>query len=76
MDEIKHGQELTDEQLNEAAGGAGQARWISYTIVRGDTLTKIANRFAVSVSKLVQWNNIADPDHIVAGHKLKIYTNR
>ncbi|MBQ7486609.1 MAG: LysM peptidoglycan-binding domain-containing protein [Clostridia bacterium] len=76
MEENKNVQELNEEQLNEAAGGWGQARWISYTIVRGDTLTKIANRFNVTVSKLVEWNAIDDPDHIVAGHKLRIYTNR
>ena len=76
MEEIKNVQELNEEQLEEAAGGAGQARWITYTIVRGDTLTKIAHRFGVTVGKLVSWNGIADPDHIVAGHRLRIYTNR
>ena len=77
MEEIKNSvQELNDEQMNEAAGGAGQARWVTYTIVRGDTLIKIGNRFGVSVANLCEWNGISDPDHIVAGHKLRIYTRR
>ena len=75
MEEIRNTQELNDVELNEAVGGAGQARWITYTIVRGDTLTKIAHRYGVTVGKLVQWNNILDPDRIKAGNRLKIYTN-
>ena len=74
MEDIKNVQELNDEQLNAAAGGAGQARWITYTIVRGDTLGKIAHRFGVSVASLCEWNGISNPDFIVAGHKLRIYT--
>ena len=67
--------ELNENEMAEAAGGARQARWISYTIVRGDTITKIANRYHVTKSQLIQWNNIADLDKIVAGHKLRIYTS-
>ena len=73
---LKNVQTLNDNEMNEATGGAGQARWIQYTIKRGDTLIKIANRFGVSVSNLCQWNGISDPDYIVAGHRLSIYTNR
>lgn len=65
-EELKNVQALNDNEMNEAAGGAGQARWITYTIKRGDTLIKIANRFGVSVSNLCQWNGISDPDYIVS----------
>ena len=75
-EELKNVQELEDTELDEATGGAGQARWISYTIKRGDTLGKIARRYRVSIANLCQWNGIADPDFIVAGHRLSIYTNR
>ena len=75
MEEIKNTQELNDVELKETVGGAGQSRWITYTILRGDTLAKIASRYHVTVGKLVQWNNILDPDRIKAGNRLKIYTN-
>ena len=75
-EELKNVQELEDNEMNEAAGGAGQARWIRYTIKRGDTLRKIAGRYHVTVANLCQWNGISNPDLIIAGHHLSIYTNR
>lgn len=44
----------------------------SYTVVKGDNLTKIAARYGTTVSKLVQLNNISNPDYIVVGQVLKI----
>ena len=49
MKAIKIIQELNDEQLNEVAGGAGQAHRNTHTIVRGDSLGKIVHRFGYSV---------------------------
>ena len=53
-EELKNVQALDDNEMNEATGGAGQARWVTYTIKRGDTMIKIANRFGVSVANLCQ----------------------
>ena len=75
-EELKNVQALDDNEMNEATGGAGQARWIQYTIQRGDTLNKIANRFGVSVSNLCQWNGISNSDLIMVGQRLSIYINR
>ena len=69
-------QPIEDADMNEATGGASQARWITYTVVRGDTLIKIGNRYGVSVAQLCEWNGIADPDYIVVGQRLSIYTRR
>jgi len=69
-------QPIEDSEINEVSGGAGQARWISYVVVRGDTLGKIAHRFGVSVSDICNWNEISDPDWIIAGQRLSIYTRR
>lgn len=44
----------------------------SYTVVKGDTLTKIAARYDTTVANLVEWNNIANPDYIVIGQVLKV----
>ena len=43
-----------------------------YIVVRGDNLTKIARKFGVTVSDLVRWNNIKNPNLIYPGQKLLI----
>ena len=43
-----------------------------YTVKKGDTLTKIAKAYKTTVKKLVQLNDIADPDKIYAGQKLRV----
>ena len=40
-----------------------------YTVKRGDTLTKIAKQFHVTVNNLMKWNNLKN-DKIYAGQKL------
>lgn len=44
----------------------------TYTVKRGDNLTKIARKFGVTVSDLVRWNNIKNPNLIYPGQKLLI----
>jgi LysM repeat protein len=41
-----------------------------YTVVRGDTLSEIAERFGTTVEQLVKWNHIQDPDVIRVGQRL------
>ena len=43
-----------------------------YTVVLGDTLGKVANRFGVSVDELVKLNNLSDPNLIYVGTVLKV----
>ena len=43
-----------------------------YTVVSGDTLSAIADRFNVSVQQIVDLNNIGNPDLIYPGQKFKI----
>ena len=44
----------------------------TYTVVKGDTLTAIAMKYNTTVAKLVELNNIRDPDYIVVGQVLKL----
>jgi LysM repeat protein len=44
----------------------------SYTVVSGDTLSSIANKFGVSVADLAAANGIADPNMIYAGQTIQI----
>ena len=46
-----------------------------YTVVLGDTLGKIANRFGVTVDELVKLNKLSDPNLIYVGTVLKIDGN-
>lgn len=45
---------------------------VRYTVVRGDTLIKIADRFGVDLNRLAAANNIADPTLIFPGDSLII----
>lgn len=45
---------------------------ITYTVVKGDTLTKIANRYNTTVAALVKLNNIKNKDLIIIGQVLTI----
>ena len=45
---------------------------IFYTVKRGDNLTKIAKQFNTTVSQLVAWNNIPNPNLIYVGQVLKV----
>ena len=64
--------EIGTQEMNEAAGGVARG-YIVYTVVKGNTLSKLANRFGVTVNELASWNKIPNPNLIVIGQKLKIY---
>lgn len=51
-----------------SAGGSGCEQF--YTIRRGDTLYRIANRFGTSVWALANLNGIHNPDRIYAGQTI------
>ena len=43
-----------------------------YTVRKGDTLEKIARRFATSVQRLAEMNHLPDPNYIVVGQCLRV----
>ena len=43
-----------------------------YTVVKGDNLTKIAQRYGTTVANLVAWNGIKNPNLIYPGQKLLV----
>jgi hypothetical protein len=45
---------------------------VTHTVVKGDTLSKLAVRYGTTVSELVKLNDITDPDYIVVGQVLII----
>ena len=66
---------ISDATLSHFSGGEAQTKRqkIGYTVKRGDTLTKIAAMYGVSIMDLVTWNNIRNPDLIRVGEMLVIY---
>jgi membrane-bound lytic murein transglycosylase D len=69
---IHPGQEL---YLREASASTQAAAGpTSYRIRSGDTLSKIARRFGVTIEQIRQWNNMSS-DHIVAGDRLSLHVN-
>lgn len=47
----------------------------TYTVVAGDTLSGIAIKYNTTYQKLAEYNNIANPNLIRVGQKIKIPTN-
>lgn len=47
-----------------------------YTVVAGDTLSGIAAKYGTTYQKLAEYNNIANPNVITVGQKIKIPSTR
>lgn len=58
--------------VNEKQESASVTLKQTYTVVSGDTLTKIASKFNCSVDDLVKWNNIANKNLIYVGQVLTV----
>lgn len=50
----------------------GVNKKLYYIAKSGDTLTRISNKFGVSINQLVEWNNIKNPNLIFVGQKLRV----
>ena len=51
----------------------GQQQMLSYKVKRGDSLSKIAANFGVSVNKLRKWNGFGTGTVIYPGDKIKVW---
>ncbi len=67
-------EEISDDTEDVAAdnGGPSGARVVEHTIREGDTLTRLASRYGVTVRELMEWNDLED-DNIRLGFTLTIY---
>ena len=76
-DVLMVGQELKipGQQAASTQGGSGQAGEGVYVVSKGDTLSSIAKRFGISLADLQKLNNIANPDQIAVGQKLRVPTS-
>jgi membrane-bound lytic murein transglycosylase D len=80
-DTLRAGQKLVLNTRGGAGSGgrsvsSGGARSVSYQVRSGDTLSRIAQVFGVSVSDLVNWNGISKHSTLRVGQKLTVNVNR
>ena len=52
-----------------------QIRKVDYVVRRGDSLYSIASRFRITVSKLVEWNDLSVKKYLQPGQRLVMYVD-
>lgn len=67
-----HSKSTADQKPVQAPLQTPAARIRTYTVKKGDTLSGIAKRYNTTVAKLAAANNIANPNRIYVGQKIKI----
>lgn len=70
-DSESEGTEEADDEADDEDGGPAEIR---YEVQSGDTLSRIADDFGVTVSDLVDVNDLDDPDVLFEGQELVIPT--
>ncbi len=73
-DTLRKGQRLrlTAASSSSVADVSGDGRNVTYTVRSGDTLSRIAKLFQVSVTQITSWNGISSRSTIRPGQKLTI----
>lgn len=69
LTEAGYNYQVVQNKVNEILG---VTKKLYYTIKSGDTLTRISNKFGVSIEQLVDWNNIKNPNLIYAGQLIRV----
>jgi membrane-bound lytic murein transglycosylase D len=78
-DTLRAGQKLVLNTRASSGGrsvSSGNSRAVSYKVRSGDTLSRIAKVFGVSVSDLVNWNGISKHSTLRPGQKLTVNVRR
>jgi membrane-bound lytic murein transglycosylase D len=57
--------------LTVSDGGSGD--YVIHKVRRGDTLSRIAQKYRTNISRIISANDIDDPDELRVGTRLKIY---
>ncbi|MEH8017865.1 LysM peptidoglycan-binding domain-containing protein [Rheinheimera muenzenbergensis] len=70
---LRPGQKLVIvEQTTSDSRSVGISRTVTYKVRKGDSLARIAQRFSVSVSDIVKWNQIDTNNYLQPGQQLKL----
>jgi membrane-bound lytic murein transglycosylase D len=62
----------SNTQLAGNIAGKVVERTISYKVKNGDSLSRIAGRYDVSVSDIIKWNNLSNNKYIQPGQNLTL----
>ena len=67
----------TNELVAPASGPNSQAttRKVNYTVRKGDSLSRIANRFRITVADILRWNNINKDSILRPGQRLTMFVD-
>ncbi|UJF19771.1 LysM peptidoglycan-binding domain-containing protein [Vibrio sp. SS-MA-C1-2] len=71
-DPLKVGHKLV---IWQKAPKGGIIRPVTYKVRNGDSLGAIANKFKVSVSNIIKWNQIKQDAYLQPGQRLKLYVD-
>ena len=64
---------VVQNRVNEIlGGGTSSSSAVYYTVKKGDTLSKIASKYGTTVSQIMKWNNISNPNLIYIGQKFRV----
>ncbi len=61
---------VTDKQQDDAI-----LRTLTYTVRRGDSLSRIANKFNLKISDIAEWNDLNAKRYLQPGQKLTLYVD-
>ena len=65
--------EQTTTQQQTSSSSSSGSNYITYRVKSGDTLSAIARKYHVSVTNIVKWNKLKNPDRLSIDQRLKIY---
>ncbi|WP_010250264.1 phage tail tip lysozyme [Acetivibrio cellulolyticus] len=63
---------LNNVKPKESNSGKDSGKTVKYVVKSGDTLSKIAAKYGVTVNELAKYNNIANPNLIYVGQVIKV----
>jgi LysM repeat protein len=71
-DLVHPGQDLVIPGAADTGAGTGAASSVVHVVAAGETLSSIAARYGIDLSRLADANNLADHDFIVSGERILI----
>jgi membrane-bound lytic murein transglycosylase D len=77
-DPLRVGQTLvvwTGKRPTQVSHSGGQVRPVHYTVRKGDSLSRIASRFRVTVADLRRWNTLPEGKYLRPGQHIKLYVD-
>jgi membrane-bound lytic murein transglycosylase D len=77
-DTLRVGQTLvvwSGKQSSASLNPGTQRRPVHYTVRKGDSLSRIADRFNVNVTDLRRWNTLPKGEHLQPGQHIKLYVD-